>query len=92
MKITEITTEYFYNYLISLGLFRLTIRVDELSFTAQLSDAAKPNKDDFTQILRTPNENYPFYKVRLSKKDLFNDKITKGFFNQSSELLQSLAG
>lgn len=73
-----ITTTEFFNYLNSLNLFRITIKDLGHSFEALLSNNSKPDPNNFTQIYKDEN-NYTC--VRLSKKDLFNEAITKGFFN-----------
>ena len=40
----------------------------------------RPNGSRFTQV--TTRAKNDFWTVRLSKKDLQNDSITKGFFNK----------
>lgn len=72
-----ITTTEFHNYLIHLNLFRWQIIETPTGFEATISKDCNPNLSDFTQVQR--NEDGTWY-VRLSKKDIHNEAITKGFF------------
>lgn len=73
-----ITTTDFFNYLNFLDLFRISIEDLGCSFEAVISEDCEINPSNFTQTY-TNKDGYPC--VRLSKKDLFNETITKGFFN-----------
>jgi hypothetical protein len=72
-----ITTNQFHNYLISLDLWKIEIMETSEAFYAILTESDKPNLSDFTQVSKNQ-----FGKplVRLSKKDIHNEAITKGFF------------
>ena len=74
----QITKERFLSYLENLGLFRWSITETPSEFEAIISKDTRPDIDNFTnwQIREDGT-----YWVRLSKKDLLNEKITKGFFN-----------
>jgi hypothetical protein len=72
-----ITTEQFHNYLVHLGLFRIQIGETSNSFEAILSFTDEPDLSDFTQIHK---DAYGYPVVRLSKNDIHNEAITKGFF------------
>jgi|6_EtaG_2_1085325.scaffolds.fasta_scaffold08843_8 hypothetical protein len=72
---TQITTKDFFNYLNKLGLFRLKLEENDQSFIGIVN--VKPNLSDFTQ---TKDIGGGLFEVRLSKEDIFNHKITKGFF------------
>ena len=75
----DLTTKDFFEYLNSLGLFRILINKDSTGFTATLSSNSKPNPKDFTQV-GTDEFGYP--QVRLNTKDFFNNNITNGFFKK----------
>lgn len=77
----EITQEDFQRYLISLDLYYVIVRENENSFFAVIT--TEPNVKDFTQIISEPTALYPYWEVRLSKSDIDNEKITKGFFKYS---------
>ena len=74
----KVTTTEFYNYLNSLGLFRIAITENETAFYATIQDT--PKLENFSVITK-PDEKNPFWEVILSKNDIYNEKITKGFFN-----------
>ncbi len=69
----------FFDYLVSLDLFRWHIVETPSAFEATLSIESKPNLSDFTQV--SQNEDGTWW-VRLAKVDVHNEAITKGFFNQ----------
>ena len=71
------TTEKFFNYLNSLGLFRINIYITESGIESIISKSTKPKVNDFTEVKDIGHA----YKVRLSKKDYFNKDITKGYFD-----------
>lgn len=75
----KITTKEFHDYLISLGLFRIKINESKYLFFADLSGFSEPKAGDFTKVGLT-EEGYPY--AQLSKADLFNHSITKGFFDK----------
>jgi hypothetical protein len=74
-----ITTKDFYDYITSLGLFRLQIWEDETAMYAIVNSEPNPNR--FTQVKKVPSTDN-LYEVRLSKKDYYNDLITHGFFGK----------
>ena len=74
----KITTTDFLRYLELLGLFRFKLDETTHSFEATVVSTTKPNIGDFTQMYLKEDGTY---YVRLSKKDLDNTEITKGFFN-----------
>ena len=75
----QIKTNDFINYLESLKLFRWSITETPSAFEAVISKDTKPNTKNFTNWLI--NEDGTYF-VRLSKLDVFNDKITFGFFTR----------
>lgn len=68
----------FYEYLNSLGLFRIKIWNDHTSVYALVTK--EPKKEDFTQVF-LKEKTGGLWEVRLSFMDFKNDSITKGFFN-----------
>lgn len=70
------TLKSFEEYLKSLDLISIYIEENEHSFKALVVEGS-PSIEDFTQITRHVLAGYT---VRLSKKDIDNNKITKGFF------------
>lgn len=70
------TKKRFREYLKSLGFVTNCVTENEYSFEALVVDSV-PSIKDFTQIRRHTLRGYV---VRLAKKDLNNEKITKGFF------------
>jgi hypothetical protein len=73
------TTKDFHEYLINLGLFRLKIWEDETGMNAIVN--SMPNLGWFTQFKQVPKSDGRLFEVRLSKKDYYNEQITRGFFN-----------
>lgn len=69
--------DQFFNYLVALNLFRWNIMETEDSFVACVSQESNPNVSDFTQVYQN---NDGTWSVRLSKADMYNEAITKGFF------------
>lgn len=72
-------TEDFFQYLESLNLFRITLKDKGYYFEALVSWSSEVEPSSFSQVLKTKEGHI----VRLSKKDLFNDRITNGFFTRS---------
>lgn len=72
------TTEFF-EYLSHLGLFWVTLTEEDDTFIAILTKSMKPDVDNFT-IVTTDDDGFP--KVYLAKDDLFNEKVTNGFFEK----------
>lgn len=72
------TKKEFHDYLNSLGLFRIRITEDHSAFEAILTKSVKPKSEHFSQVW-TDKEGFP--NVRLRFKDIQNEAITKGFFN-----------
>ena len=77
----QITVKDFQNYCNSFFHVVLEISENESSFFAVIKTVKNTNYEsvlnNFTQV-ETLNK---YYKVRLSKKDLFNSEITNNFFN-----------
>lgn len=71
------TTTKFFEYLNSLGLFRISIYFTESGIEALVSKNIPPKVENFTQVI----EQKFAYRVRLSEKDYLNTDITNGFFN-----------
>lgn len=69
------TAKKFREYLRSLGLTSIYIEENVHSFEALV--VGSPSIEDFTQITRHSVEGYI---TRLAKRDMDNEKITKGFF------------
>ena len=74
----RILKDQFFDYLVSLNLFRVKIWTDESSVKALVTTI--PSKTNFTNTYNKVKDT-GCYEVRLSFKDLKNPYITNGFFD-----------